>query len=569
MNITYKFEQIVTQYNDRVALASEYEGELSYRELNNYANYIAQTIIINGLNKRPIIGICISRSFKMIATMLGVLKAGLAYVPIDPSYPSERISYYIENSEIEYILCDENSKKAVSEKYRKIVLPKYSNINEENVQKFIDEEGNKLAYVQYTSGSTGTPRGVMISHDSIMNTLQWQIDYYHLNERDVVLQIPSYAFASSVEDIYSTLLSGGKLVLIKSKDLLRLSYLNRLVDKYKITHFIMVPSLYREFISYLRKNSTLRFVIIAGEPFNQEIIKRHYDILPGVKLYNEYGMTETSVACFATMVKMENIPNIIGSLIPNMQAKIMEPDEDGIGELYVSGSGLAQGYHKDDEGTKEKFVNIGNVLYFKTGDYVKRNQDGLFIHMGRKDKQIKVSGQRVNLSEIDNVLSSLEGVTHVSSTVVKIKGADKILTFIEGSKKDVVFYKDYLSAKLPVYYMPSFIKVVNSFEYLPNRKINIKKMKDEFMENYNEELLRNNTIVLKLIEEMKECSDDIIKNVDLDRDIREQGLSSIQFIQFIAQIEEKFEFEFGYDDLERIAPVSIKALYEYISTVER
>ena len=144
MNITYKFEQIVTQYNDRVALASEYEGELSYRELNNYANYIAQTIIINGLNKRPIIGICISRSFKMIATMLGVLKAGLAYVPIDPSYPSERISYYIENSEIEYILCDENSKKAVSEKYRKIVLPKYSNINEENVQKFIDEEGNNL-----------------------------------------------------------------------------------------------------------------------------------------------------------------------------------------------------------------------------------------------------------------------------------------------------------------------------------------------------------------------------------------------------------------------------------------
>lgn len=559
------FKQTVNKFENKAALRSDYEGEMTYRELDYYTNYVAHVVRYNADCVNAVIGICIQRSFKMIAAMIGALKAGFAYIPIDPSYPPDRISYCLDKSDVRYILCDNESKERIPESYFKIVISDYLFIDDKRSVENSWAEEAKLAYIQYTSGSTGNPRGVMIENKAIMNTLQWQIDYYKLDERDIVLQIPSYAFASSVEDIYSTILSGGTLILIKAKDLVNLNYLSHLIGKYSVTHFIMVPSLYQEFVTYLKNYNSLRFVTIAGEQFDQSLVRKHYQIMPNVVLYNEYGMTETSVACFVTKVDVSSMSNVIGEVLPNMQAHIMLPDEDSIGELCVSGVGLAAGYHKDKQGTDEKFILMDEKKFFRTGDYVKKNADGTFVHMGRKDKQIKVSGQRVNLSEIDNVLNLLDCVEYAMSTIVKIKDKAKILTFIQANNRDVNYFKEQISMKLPSYYMPNFIEFVSGFEHLPNRKIDIKKMGEMFMEKYNMELLHNNEIVIKLIEILKEYSDDIIVSVDLNQDVRKQGLSSLQFIQFIAQIEESFGFEFGYDDLDQINPVSIKELYEYIN----
>lgn len=569
MTITNNFQQIVDQHKDKVALISEYEGQITYEELNHYANYVAHKICeqIGGTN--PVIGICIHRSFKMIATMLGTLKAGAAYIPIDPSYPKDRITYCLNKSDVDYILCDSNSESVISEEIQKIIIEDFASVQELNIAEYTFEDDNALAYIQYTSGSTGDSRGVMVTHKSIMNTLEWRIEYYQLDHKDINVQIPSYAFASSVEDIYSTLLSGGTLIMIKAKDLLNLKYLKHLITTYHVTHFIMVPSLYREFVTHLKNNDSLRFITIAGEQYDQNLVSKHYDMLLHTILYNEYGMTETSVGCLAMRIDRESKPNIIGELIPNMGARIMNFDEDGIGELYVSGIGLAVGYHKDEEGTNQKFVIVDHERYFMTGDYVKRNEDGYYIHMGRKDKQIKVSGQRVNLSEIDNVLNLLDDVVHAVSTIVKIRDSEKILTFIQSKNTDVEYYQKYLSSKLPGYYMPNFIQIVDEFEYLPNRKINIRKMGVDYMEQYNEELLRNNSVVIKLIELLKGCSDKILSTIDLNIDVRKVGLTSIHYIQFVAKVEEAFEFEFGYDDLDQIKPLSIVALYQYINDLDR
>lgn len=568
MHIVENFKDIVERFGSKVALCSDYEGEMTYQELDLYANYISFLVDKSMDSNIPIVGICLHRSFKMIAAMLGVMQAGYAYIPIDPTYPKERIEYYLEKSKVHHILCDKDTIGLISDGFSKIEVLNYTSIKSETVPKVEWKPKTDLAYIQYTSGSTGNPRGVMIEHKSIMNTLHWCMKYYGLSERDVALQIPSYAFASSVEDIYSTLLSGGTLVLIRAKDLLKLNYLKHLIFERGITHFIMVPSLYREFVSCLKGNSTLRFITIAGESFDSNLIERHYASLPNTSLYNEYGMTETSVACFAMKLDSNSIPNTIGKLLPNMEACIISPDEEGVGELYVGGTGIALGYHHDSEGTVEKFVALEEGKFFRTGDYVKQAEDGNFVHMGRRDKQIKVSGQRVNLTEIDNVLNSLPDVVCASSTLVTIKDNLRIVTFVQSENKNPNYFKKQIAVKLPEYYMPNFIQVVEQFEYLPNRKINLRKMGERFMEKYQTELLLTHESVQKLVAIFKECTDEIVTSVDLTQDVRKLGLSSIQFIQFVAQIEEEFSFEFGYDDLDNMEIISIKNLFEYIKEIE-
>lgn len=565
MTIALEFEKIVKKNPEKIALRSETEGQLSYNELNQYANNIANFISSEVKDSKKVIGICINRSFKMIATMLGVLKAGYAYLPLDPSYPSDRISYMLENSKVDITICDSDSSNSVPDGYYKVVIPDFNYISN---KQYCCTDDSALAYIQYTSGSTGNPRGVMISNRSIMNTLTWRINYYSLSEKDTVLQIPSFSFSSSVEDIFSTILSGGTLVLIKSNDLQNMRYLKHLITKYSVTHFLMVPSLYRELLSQLRGNCSLRFVVIAGEQFAKALIQKHYEILPQVYLYNEYGMTETSVACSAYKIQPDDECNVIGHLLPNMKSLIMDKDDDGVGELYISGIGLAEGYHNNQTASDEKFPYINNCRYFRTGDYVEQCIDGSFIYHGRKDSQIKVNGQRINFSEIDYALQMENKVKQSVTTSIKLGDKDKIVSFVMSDIKDSVILKNYLLKKLPKYYIPDFIKILDVYEYLPNKKINIKKMKENFMKELNENIIRNNPIVIELTKILYNLSNGLITKPNLEVDIKEIGLDSISVIRFIAMVEEKFQFEFGYDEIENIKPCSIVKLSKYISALK-
>lgn len=566
MTIALEFDRIVKKNSLKIALKSETEGELSYNDLNHYANNIANFVLSEVKGSHKVIGICFNRSFKMIASMLGLLKAGYTYLPLDPAYPCERISYMLENSKVSIIICDINSSDSVPDGFYKVVIPDLHYISD---KEFSCKNASSLAYIQYTSGSTGNPRGVMISNKSIMNTLMWRINYYNLSEKDTVLQIPSYSFASSVEDIFSTLLSGGTLVLIKSKDLQNMNYLKHLISKYAVTHFLMVPSLYSQLINQLRNNSSLRFVVIAGEPFAKALIQRHYEILPQVHLYNEYGMTETSVACSAYKIESNDEANIIGRLLPNMKSLISDKDDDGIGELYISGIGLADGYHNDRTASEERFVYINNDRYFRTGDYVKQCFDGRFLYHGRKDSQIKVNGQRINFSEIDYALQTQNKVKQSITTSIKLGTKNKIISFVVSEEKDSTFFKDYLIKKLPRYYIPDIIKVINEFELLPNKKININKMKENIMKEINENILRNDPTIIELTKILYDLSDALITIPNLDVSIKEIGIDSISLIQFIAMVEEKFQFEFEYDEIDKVQYFSIVELSKYISNLKK
>ena len=479
MTIVEKFEIVAKYHAKKTALYSDIEGELTYQKLSENINFIANQIQSINVTNNPVIAVCIPRSFAMVSAMLGCLKAGVAYLPLDPSYPLNRILYMLENSHIDTILISEQTDKLFAAPYHKLKI----NTVDETIKSEMNLNSKKitLACIMYTSGSTGTPNGVMLSNRAVMNTIEWRIQYYRLNEADIALQIPSYSYASSIEDIFSTLLSGGSLVIVPQEKLLNMKYLKHLIDFYSITHFLMVPSLYKEFVKSLSNQNTLRFVTLAGEPFLSSLSQLHYKSLPYTALYNEYGMTETGVGCMAGEISPDADYITMGKMISNMSALVLEKDERDIGELYISGIGLADGYHYDVVSTSECFIFIENQRYFKTGDIVQQLKDGDYLFIGRNDNQIKRNGQRLNLNEIDKLLQTDNVVKNSKSVAVELYEKKRIICFVQTEKTDNSYFYRLIENNLPSSYKPDYIVTMCEFIYLPNNKININEMKNRFL----------------------------------------------------------------------------------------
>lgn len=468
-SIIKEFEEIVYNMPDNIALLSESEGEMTYMQLDQYANYIAKCIYGNFPDGKRI-GVCIDRSFLLIAAILGVYKAGCAYVPLDPAYPLDRLEYYIVEAKVDCVLVStDNAGKFANE----IILQQKVKYE---VKSIIYKESS-LAYILFTSGSTGVPKGVLVNHDAILNTLKWRIKYYGLISKDVVIQIPSFSYSSSIEDIFSTLLSGGKLLIIKSSQLLNPKKIVYLIRKFQITHFLMIPSLYKEIMKNMKSDdeNKLRFVVVAGENLDSTTIDRHFSVVPNARLYNEYGMTETCVGCMVAQITNSNQAGYIGNLIPNMKKIINCLDNEIYGELLIGGKGLAEGY---TDGKNLRFVTINGERYFCTGDYVKQKEEGIY-YVGRKDSQIKINGQRVDLSEIEEIGNNYVKGVDIKAVGFKFSGRTAICCFVSGKKEsDIFLVKSEIEKRLPSFYMPQRFMYMGVFPRLPNGKIDVVKLKE-------------------------------------------------------------------------------------------
>ncbi|WMJ80681.1 amino acid adenylation domain-containing protein [Clostridium sp. MB40-C1] len=356
------FEEQVKKAPNNTAVVFENE-KITYKELNEKANSLAMVLRKNGARADKIVGIMLERSIEMIVAIIGVLKSGAAYLPIDPKHPKNRIEYMLKNSETNILLSipklldniDFNgnildmSKKQLFDK-------KLNNLNNINVSK-------DMAYIIYTSGTTGTPKGVMVENRNILNTLYWRKNYYEFSENDVTLQIPSFSFDSSVEDIFTTLISGAKLVLINEDKRLDIQYLKDIMLKEKITNFLVTPSLYASILSAdLQNVKTLRNVTVAGESIPSELIKEHFKKFTKVDLFNEYGPTENSVCSTVYKFVKNNNKVLIGTPISNTRIYIIDEKNKVLpigvkGELCISGFGLTRGYLNNEKLTSEKFVD--------------------------------------------------------------------------------------------------------------------------------------------------------------------------------------------------------------------
>ncbi|MBA4538759.1 amino acid adenylation domain-containing protein, partial [Bacillus aquiflavi] len=403
------FEEQVERTPENMAVVFK-DKKLTYRELNEKSNQIAALLREKGVKPNTVVGIMVERSLEMIVGILAILKAGGAYLPIDPDYPEDRITYMIEDSGIKVLLKKEHKKVNGD------LICIDMNV-EETEEKFTGKLPNvnnssDMAYIIYTSGSTGKPKGVVVNHQSILNTLCWRKKSYQYSESDITLQVPTFSFDSSVEDIFTTLISGARLVLIED---LRLNF-NKFIDTIqnnKVTNLLVVPSFYNSLLNTIDNPlENLRFVTIAGEGFNENLIKKHFEKMPQVRLFNEYGPSENSVCSTLYELKQGDQKALIGKPITNNKVYIINREDDlaplGVaGELCVSGEGLARGYLNRPELTAEKFVPnpfVPGERMYRTGDLARMLPDGNIEFLGRIDHQVKIRGHRIELGEIENQL---------------------------------------------------------------------------------------------------------------------------------------------------------------------
>ena len=438
--------------------------QLTYWELNHRANKIAHHLQVLGVKAESRVGVFLERSLEIVVGLLAILKAGGTYVPFDPSYPKDRLSFMLSDAQVSVLLTQEKLVPELPDyKLHLLCLDKdWHKIEQERSKNLVSpnspNSSDLLAYIIYTSGSTGKPKGVLISHRAIVNHQIEIQKYYKLGIHDKVLQFASINFDASLEQIFSTLSVGATLVL-RDQNIWTTIEFNQKLLKFGITTINLPPAYWQQLLQdwvekpeLFPRNNQLKLVIVGGDIFSPQLLKLWRRIsMPSVRLLNAYGPTETTIT--ATLFEItdefdqdrtqQRIP--IGRALPNKNTFILDPYGNPVpvgvpGELHIGGSGLARGYLNRPELTEEKFIpnpfsnEPGSRLY-KTGDLALYLSDGNIEFLGRADRQVKIRGFRIDLNEIEVILSQ-----HPSIQESVVLAVDR-----DSGKQKFINWKDIIS----------------------------------------------------------------------------------------------------------------------------
>ncbi len=490
-----RFEKWARETPDATAIVFQ-ETALTYRELNRRADRIAELLREQGVERGGIVGICLPRSLEMVAGLLAILKVGGAYMPIEPEFPEGRVAYMLDDAKVSHVLTVSECLPVVSQhKVSAVALDKleFSPNGGENFAP-VSVSPSDLAYVLFTSGSTGQPKGVMISHGAIYNRLQWMQEAYKLQANDRVMQKTPYTFDVSVWEFFWPLSEGACLVVAEPERHKESAYLVDLIKKQQVTCMHFVPSMLQLFLHEdLTGCDSLARIICSGEALTVEQCRRLQE-LPGVSAHNLYGPTEAAVDvthwdCDEWRDQYLSVP--IGRPIANTQIYVLneklQPSPVGVsGELYIGGHNLAKGYLNKPELTAKQFIPNpfakapGDRLY-KTGDLVRFRSDGNIEYIGRIDSQVKLRGLRIELGEIETQLCQYPGVAEAVVIVHRFGDLDeRLAAYVVLADPDISVDTGAVSAfigkKLPNYMIPSTIMTIPELPLTANGKLDRKSL---------------------------------------------------------------------------------------------
>jgi amino acid adenylation domain-containing protein len=485
------FEAQVKRTPDAVAVKNERQ-QLTYQELNRCSNQLAHYLISLGVGPEKPVGICVERSLEMVIGLLGILKAGGAYVPLEPSYPKERVMFMINEAQPSLVLTEDKLRFELEE-YDGEVICLDSDWNEIGKQSVSNPTSmtmpDSLAYVMFTSGSTGHPKGVMITHRGISNRLLWMQDAYQVAESDRVLHKTPISFDVSVWEIFWPLLNGASLVVARPGGHQDGAYLVSLISQQKITVLHFVPSMLRAFLeqSTVDRCEELRLVICSGESLSVDLQQRFFSRFDA-ELRNLYGPTEASidVTSWACERRGNRCSVPIGRPIANTQIYIldsyMQPVPIGIpGDLYIGGDGLARGYINQPALTAERFVvnpfsEHRQSRLYRTGDRARHLIDGNIEFLGRIDSQVKIRGCRIELSEIEFALNQHPAVREcvVIARAREPSVEQSLIGYVVPKQQPAPIGAEmrvYLKDRLPDYMIPTLFVMLEALPLTPNGKI--------------------------------------------------------------------------------------------------
>jgi amino acid adenylation domain-containing protein len=500
------FEEIVILHGASVAVVCE-DRSWTYDELNQLANAVAHKLQTLGVRPGDLVGLCMRRDLPLISSILGILKVGAAYAPLDPTYPAERLRFLIEDSGCGVVICDEAHRGILPSNRSTLLVVDTIPLAEPTLGNLeLEIASDSLAYVIYTSGSTGLPKGVQVSHHNVVRLFKQTDHWFGFGPHDIWTLFHSYAFDFSVWEIWGALLYGGKLVIVPYETSRSPEDFYRLLSRERVTVLNQTPSAFRQLVIVDERLSqsqslALRYVVFGGEALEfsslRPWVSRHGAQSP--TLVNMYGITETTVHVTYRPLTAEDIANdsdsLIGVPIPDLQLYVLDESQQRVspgvvGELFVGGEGVSQGYLKRPELTAERFLNDpfsskpGSKLY-KTGDLGLIREDGQLAYRGRSDRQVQLRGFRVELGEIE---SALQRVPSVSQAIVQVRraadGEDRLAAYIVHSVSGGLNFlelRQRLQLELPSHMIPQYFVRIETIPLTAHGKLDSQALPDPFV----------------------------------------------------------------------------------------
>lgn len=517
------FYKCVEQYPNNIAVVDEF-GSITYKELDYQSNILASRLIKRGVKKGDFVAINLNRTKEWVIGIISIFKAGAAYLPLANDFPKERLDYIIDDSKAKFV---------IDKKYFLENKNIYSDI-----LPMVDKEDN--AYMIYTSGSTGQPKGVVVQHKALSSFCSSCIDIFELQETSSFICHFSFGFDASLFAICPILCCGGTLHILNKDILLEPALVSQYIESHHITHASFTTRFGVELLEHYEL--PLKLVALGGE---------RLDVLPNskVKLFNVYGPTEFTI--ISTYAEVENIDNYsaipIGRPMPNSCAYVLDDNlhllpKGCVGELYLAGPQIAKGYWNRPELTSERFINNPfassddyDVMY-KTGDLVWWNEDGELVYTDRVDRQVKLSGFRIEIGEIEACLSQCEGVTQAVVDLKEVNGRKTICAYYTASNKlDSGKIKELLAQKLPDYMVPSFIIYMEEFPYNHSCKVDMKRLpipETVIDSHYVAAETVDEKVVTAIVEKVLQ-----LKNIGVTYNLMNLGLTSMQAMKIAVEAE--------------------------------
>jgi amino acid adenylation domain-containing protein len=581
------FESQVERTPDAVAVVFA-QQQLTYQELNSRANQLAHYLRSLGVQKEVLVGLCLERSLEQLVSILAILKAGGGYVPLDPTYPQQRLSYLLADAQVKIVLTQQSLLVILPTDLEQVIC--WDTDAQKIVQQGVTTPNNiaapeNVAAVFYTSGSTGTPKGVVMTHQGLVNYGLAAVSSLELNHTDRVLQLASSSFDVFLEEILPTWLAGGVVVLPHEPNPLTATQLHQVISQQQVTVMELTTAHWHEWVSQLvsfatNPPSSLRLVLVGGETILPEQL--HHWQQFGLPLVHVYGLTETTITSTMYQLLPDSTMTALGYRLPigrplantfvYVLDEQLQPVPIGVpGEMYIGGAGLSRGYLHRPQLTAERFVSnpwasfSGERLY-KTGDIGRYLADGNIEFWGRRDEQVKIRGFRIELAEVEAVLSQHPSV---QQTVViareDVPGNKRLVAYVvtlNDSQLSTVQLRQFLKEKLPEYMIPGAFVFLDTLPVTPNGKVDRRSLPTPDINN----LAVDTSFVppLDIVEQqLAEIWAEVLNiyPVGVKNNFFEIGGHSLLAVQLMAKVEQQFGKNlplatlFQYSTIEQLATI--------------
>jgi amino acid adenylation domain-containing protein len=506
----HHFETIVTQFEEKVTLYPENtavyleDRQISYDALNKQVNQYARYLQRKGLSANEIVGIHMMRSFEMLIAIFAVLKAGGAFLPLDPSAPISRNQHFLHEGQVHFVIVDEDSFASAKKSYaieNLQLLNIHDDLSGESSENLnLHQDKGDLAYVMYTSGSTGSPKGVMISHSALFNRIQWMQLTFPLQSTDVLFQKTHVCFDVSVWEMFWWSIAGAGVVLLPPLREHDIKLFVQMIERYKISAIHFVPSVFHIFLNYIKDDfsiqrlQSLKYVFSSGETLDAKSVNLFNQLFQHYKtqLVNLYGPTEATIdVSYFICEKQKKYHSIpIGKAIQNIQLFVLDEHLNDTGsepgELFISGAGLAKGYLNNPQLTHASFVDnpfLPGEKMYRTGDFVRWNNEQELMFIGRKDNQVKLHGMRIELEEVQHHLLDHPSIKDAFIVCEKIDSLDnRLVAYLIPNNKEITIdgsvIKAFLKERIPSYMIPEHYVWLAAFPIKANGKIDKEKLTD-------------------------------------------------------------------------------------------